>query len=258
MTYTITIDQEFAIRHELTLTQVASLAAFLSLPYRVNAIVQEGEVWYPYSDDGMARDFPLLFGVPKRCYKNLSELADKGFVVVNKVGKTKVVRFTSLCGAWNKEKSENGLNESEIGLKQSENGLNLEKEEKYTKEERDIYTKKEKIIEKKKIWTIEEKIEAFRASCERFIPKYGSELVAEFVNHYSQVGSNGLLLCEIKKKKDGAFDIGRRLATWASNDKKWHPERNMSPAPPTPSRPKKTPWEEMGLTKEQYIELFNK
>ena len=111
MTYAINIDQVFAQEHGLTLTQAASLSAFMSLPIWSKAIVKDGEIWYTYSDEKMSQDFPLLFGVPKRCYKNLSELEALGFVVTGKEKKVKIVRFTSLCDTWNKEKSENGLKE---------------------------------------------------------------------------------------------------------------------------------------------------
>ena len=268
MTYGINIDQEFAVHNDLTLTQVATLAAFLTLPYWVKAIIHEGEIWYTYSDEKMAQDFPLLFGVPKRCYKNLSELEARGFVVVGKVGRTKIVRFTELCATWNKEKSEIGLNfcgKSEIGLKKSEIGLIFEKEEKCTKEERDITTSintqnKKENIEKKKEKTTEEKVAAFKVSCEKYVERYGREMVSEFFNHYAQICDNGELLCERKRRIDGAFDIGRRMATWASNDKKWNAGRrgyvSPQPQPTTQPKPTRTPWEEMGLTQEEYNKII--
>lgn len=255
MTYTISIDQVFAQEHGLTLTQAASLSAFMTLPIWSKAIVKDGEVWYTYSDEKMSQDFPLLFGVPKRCYKNLSELEALGFVVTGKDKKVKMVRFTSLCDAWNKEKSENGLNCSE----KSEIGLNLERKEKCTKENKDNscinYNSKKSVL------SIEEKVEAFRATCAKYVEKYGKDVVRGFFNHYAQVCPNGELLCERKRRVDGAFDVARRMATWAQNEEKWHgnkPVQNTPQKPASqPQRAKKTPWEEMGLSYEDYVKLNN-
>lgn len=126
MTYTISIDQQFAEMHGLTLTQVATLAAFITLPTWTKNIAIDGHVWYKYSENKMAEDFPLLFRIPKRCYKNINELADLGFVQLTKLGRDKYVRFTERCRDWGKEKeqictispktdeikTENGQNES--------------------------------------------------------------------------------------------------------------------------------------------------
>ena len=260
MTYAINIDQVFAQEHGLTLTQAASLSAFMTLPIWSKAIVKDGEIWYTYSDEKMSQDFPLLFGVPKRCYKNLSELEALGFVVTGKEKKVKMVRFTSLCDTWNKEKSENGLNyseKSENGLKKSEIGLNSEREEKCTKEDKD--NSDINYNNKKSGLSVEEKIEAFRATCAKYVEKYGKEVVRGFFNHYSQVCPNGELLCERKRRVDGAFDVARRMATWAQNEEKWHgnkPSQNTPQRPVAqPQKPKKTPWEEMGLSYEDYVKL---
>lgn len=105
MTYNLSIDQEFAVINELSLVQVSTLAAFMTLPLWSKTVAIDGFVWYQYSDEKMAEDFPLLFGIPKRCYKNISELCGLGFVELTKLGRTKYVRFTNRCAEWNKEKS---------------------------------------------------------------------------------------------------------------------------------------------------------
>ena len=105
MTYNLSIDQEFAVINDLSLVQVSTLAAFMTLPLWSKTVAIDGFVWYQYSDEKMAEDFPLLFGIPKRCYKNISELCALGFVELTKLGRTKYVRFTNLCAEWNKEKS---------------------------------------------------------------------------------------------------------------------------------------------------------
>lgn len=100
MTYSLTIDQKFAVENGLTLVQLSTLAAFITLPTWSKNIAIDGYVWYRYSEEKMAADFPLLFGVSKRCYKNINELAELGFVQLTKVGKEKYVRFTNRCSTW--------------------------------------------------------------------------------------------------------------------------------------------------------------
>jgi len=107
MTYSINIDQEFAIVNGLTLTQVSTLAAFMTLPTWANTAYIGSFVWYKYSEERMAEDFPLLFGVAKRCYKNISELAALGFVELTKLGRDKYIRFTGRCAEWNRKKVQN-------------------------------------------------------------------------------------------------------------------------------------------------------
>jgi len=125
MTYNLVIDQEFALQNNLTLTQVSTLAAFFTLPTWANTIALDGNVWYQYSEEKMAEDFPLLFSVAKRCYKNLSELAQMGFVEITKVGRSKYVRFTSKCSDWGKEKVQKRTESPKTDSKKSENGLNV-------------------------------------------------------------------------------------------------------------------------------------
>ena len=122
MTYTLSIDQEFAIVNDLSLVQVSTLAAFMTLPLWSKTVAIDGFVWYQYSDERMADDFPLLFGVAKRCYKNISELADMGFVELTKLGRIKYVRFTSRCANWNKKKEQIRSNGPKTDQEKTENG----------------------------------------------------------------------------------------------------------------------------------------
>jgi hypothetical protein len=129
MTYNILIDQRFAIANELTIVQTTTLAACMTLPTWTNTITVDGIVWYQYSETKMVDDFPLLFSIPKRVYKNIKELADRGFIELSSFGKTKYLRFTEKCKTWNRSEtdfnqSENGLQDYNINIQQSENGLN--------------------------------------------------------------------------------------------------------------------------------------
>ena len=129
MTYNILIDQRFAVANELTIVQTTTLAACMTLPTWTNTITVDGIVWYQYSETKMVDDFPLLFSIPKRVYKNIKELADRGFIELSSFGKTKYLRFTEKCRTWNRSEtdfnqSENGLQDYNINIQQSENGLN--------------------------------------------------------------------------------------------------------------------------------------
>ncbi len=101
----------------------------MTLPTWTNTITVDGIVWYQYSETKMVDDFPLLFSIPKRVYKNIKELADRGFIELSSFGKTKYLRFTEKCKTWNRSEtdfnqSENGLQDYNINIQQSENGLN--------------------------------------------------------------------------------------------------------------------------------------
>ena len=128
MTYNILIDQRFAVANKLTIVQTTTLAACMTLPTWTNTITVDGIVWYQYSETKMVDDFPLLFSIPKRVYKNIKELADRGFIELSSFGKTKYLRFTEKCKTWNRSEtdfnqSENGLNNSpKTDSNQSENG----------------------------------------------------------------------------------------------------------------------------------------
>ena len=129
MTYNILIDQRFAVANELTIVQTTTLAACMTLPTWTNTITVDGIVWYQYSETKMVDDFPLLFSIPKRVYKNIKELADRGFIELSSFGKTKYLRFTEKCKTWNRSEtdfnqSENGLQDYNINIQRSENGLN--------------------------------------------------------------------------------------------------------------------------------------
>lgn len=129
MTYNILIDQRFAVANKLTIVQTTTLAACMTLPTWTNTITVDGIVWYQYSEKKMVDDFPLLFSIPKRVYKNIKELADRGFIELSSFGKTKYLRFTEKCKTWNRSEtdfnqSENGLQDYNINIQQSENGLN--------------------------------------------------------------------------------------------------------------------------------------
>lgn len=128
MRYSINIDQEFAVMYDMTLTEVSCLAACFTLPTWSESYYIENKTWYWYSEGKMLEEFPLLFGVAKRVYKNLKILADNGFILLSNIGRKKILCFTDKCVEWNRPKTgtktENGLNKTESGLNETGNGLN--------------------------------------------------------------------------------------------------------------------------------------
>ncbi len=123
MTYTILIDQKFAVANNLTITQATTLAACMTLPTWTNTITVDGVVWYQYSEAKMVEDFPLLFSIPKRVYKNIKELADEGYIELSSFGKTKYLRFTAKCRTWNRSDDGPQTTSLESEDRKSENGL---------------------------------------------------------------------------------------------------------------------------------------
>lgn len=155
MTYNIFIDQRFAVANELTIVQTTTLAACMTLPTWTNTITVDGIVWYQYSETKMVDDFPLLFSIPKRVYKNIKELADRGFIELSSFGKTKYLRFTEKCKTWNR--SEKDFNQSENGLQDyninNNNNINntIKKDAKASKENPDGFSQADFFNEEKTV-----------------------------------------------------------------------------------------------------------
>lgn len=154
MTYNILIDQRFAVANELTIVQTTTLAACMTLPTWTNIITVDGIVWYQYSETKMVDDFPLLFSIPKRVYKNIKELADRGFIELSSFGKTKYLRFTEKCKTWNR--SETDFNQSENGLQDyniNNNNINntIKKDAKASKENPDGFSQADFFNEEKTV-----------------------------------------------------------------------------------------------------------
>ena len=116
----------------------------MTLPTWTNTITVDGIVWYQYSETKMVEDFPLLFSIPKRVYKNIKELADRGFIELSSFGKTKYLRFTYKCKTWNRSEtdyneSENGLHDCNIKTRKSENGLKSSPKTDYNESENGLH-----------------------------------------------------------------------------------------------------------------------
>ena len=119
MEYSLLIDQNFACRKDLTLTEAACMAVVFTFPRWCNSYCIDGVTYYWYSEKKVSEDFPLVFGCAKRIQKNLKALADKGYFILSKLGNKKVIAFTDKCRLYGKLEPENG---QDLDRKRSESG----------------------------------------------------------------------------------------------------------------------------------------
>ena len=119
MEYSLLIDQNFACRKDLTLTEAACMAVVFTFPRWCNSYCIDGVTYYWYSEKKVSEDFPLVFGCAKRVQKNLKALADKGYFILSKLGNKKVIAFTDKCRLYGKLEPENG---QDLDRKRSESG----------------------------------------------------------------------------------------------------------------------------------------
>lgn len=119
MEYSLLIDQNFACRKDLTLTEAACMAVVFTFPRWCNSYCIDGVTYYWYSEQKVSEDFPLVFGCAKRVQKNLKALADKGYFILSKLGNKKVIAFTDKCRLYGKLEPENG---QDLDRKRSESG----------------------------------------------------------------------------------------------------------------------------------------
>ena len=127
MEYSLLIDQNFACRKDLTLTEAACMAVVFTFPRWCNSYCIDGVTYYWYSEKKVSEDFPLVFGCAKRVQKNLKALADKGYFILSKLGNKKVIAFTDKCRLYGKLESENGQDLDRKRSEETENGQDLDR-----------------------------------------------------------------------------------------------------------------------------------
>ena len=128
MEYSLLIDQNFACRKDLTLTEAACMAVVFTFPRWCNSYCIDGVTYYWYSEKKVSEDFPLVFGCAKRVQKNLKALADKGYFILSKLGNKKVIAFTDKCRLYGKLEPENGQDLDRKRYEETENGSDLDRE----------------------------------------------------------------------------------------------------------------------------------
>ena len=127
MEYSLLIDQNFACRKDLTLTEAACMAVVFTFPRWCNSYCIDGVTYYWYSEQKVSEDFPLVFGCAKRVQKNLKALADKGYFILSKLGNKKVIAFTDKCRLYGKLEPENGQDLDRKRSEETENGQDLDR-----------------------------------------------------------------------------------------------------------------------------------
>ena len=127
MEYSLLIDQNFACRKDLTLTEAACMAVVFTFPRWCNSYCIDGVTYYWYSEKKVSEDFPLVFGCAKRVQKNLKALADKGYFILSKLGNKKVIAFTDKCRLYGKLEPENGQDLDRKRYEEPENGLKVDR-----------------------------------------------------------------------------------------------------------------------------------
>ena len=127
MEYSLLIDQNFACRKDLTLTEAACMAVVFTFPRWCNSYCIDGVTYYWYSEKKVSEDFPLVFGCAKRVQKNLKALADKGYFILSKLGNKKVIAFTDKCRLYGKLEPENGPELDRKRSEEPENGQDLDR-----------------------------------------------------------------------------------------------------------------------------------
>ena len=141
MEYSLLIDQNFACRKDLTLTEAACMAVVFTFPRWCNSYCIDGVTYYWYSEKKVSEDFPLVFGCAKRVQKNLKALADKGYFILSKLGNKKVIAFTDKCRLYGKLEPENGQDLDRKRYEETENGPKVDRKrsESGPKTVRDLY-----------------------------------------------------------------------------------------------------------------------
>ena len=127
MEYSLLIDQNFACRKDLTLTEAACMAVVFTFPRWCNSYCIDGVTYYWYSEGKVSEDFPLVFGCAKRVQKNLKALADKGYFILSKLGNKKVIAFTDKCRLYGKLEPENGQDLDRKRSEETENDPDLDR-----------------------------------------------------------------------------------------------------------------------------------
>ena len=127
MEHSLLIDQNFACRKDLTLTEAACMAVVFTFPRWCNSYCIDGVTYYWYSEQKVSEDFPLVFGCAKRVQKNLKALADKGYFILSKLGNKKVIAFTDKCRLYGKLEPENGQDLDRKRSEEPENGQDLDR-----------------------------------------------------------------------------------------------------------------------------------
>lgn len=188
---------------------------------------KDKRVWFFLSRKSILEVFPYL--TDRKIRNSIESLIASGYVVKGNYNKDSFKKanwysMTDKAIALFEEKS-NPLDEKSNDWSKSPLGYSKENIE-YNKE------------------TIKEREDKFREKVQAYSNKYSQSMLDNFIRCWTEPNaSNTKMRFELQQ----TFEIGRRLATWASKNF----NREVINTNNT-NTPKKTKWEEMGMTKEQY------
>lgn len=199
------------------------------------AMISGDSVWFYTSRKQMNETFPYLSEQNIRTC--ISKLIELGFIMTGEAlikspYNTNVYSLTPVGLALFEDDEEQLVKLTNVSVKTTN----------------DIDSKKDSIL------SIEEKRRILAERCEPYVAQYGRQMVDAFVAYWGEANGNSLR-CEIAKRKSGAFEISRRLATWASKEYN-QPSKPVQTQKPKPAQ--KPIWESLGMTREQYLEIHKK
>lgn len=109
MLYVSTIDNIFATKFNLSLSQAYLLDWIIKLPTWAKKITVDNEVYYFASRKKVTEDLPLLTDKPDTVYRHYKSLVEMGFIKTTRVQNAEYVAFTDKTKGWlrKSEHSEN-------------------------------------------------------------------------------------------------------------------------------------------------------
>lgn len=220
-------------------------------------MVKDGRVWSYSSRKNILSVFPYL--TDKKIRNTIDSLIGGGYLIKGEYAKD----FTHKASWYSLTDSGRSLfeNEEELPDGGSKRANTLAERANPLDERANVYNNNNNNIKKDIILKdnierkltdeeiIQAKRDSLRKACEPYVDKYGQKMIDDFVFYWGEASGKNLKW-EISKKKSGCFEISRRLATWANNNR--NSGSNPTPRTAAAPLPKKKIWEEMGVTEEYY------
>lgn len=95
------IDNEFAVNHNLNLSQVYVYEWMLNLPKWANHVVINNQVFYYASKNKACDDMPIVTKKRNTMHKHYKFLEDNGFIIIKKIEGKDYVHLTEKSKQWN-------------------------------------------------------------------------------------------------------------------------------------------------------------
>lgn len=95
------IDNEFALKHNLNLSQVYVYEWILNLPKWSNSVIIENKIYYYASKNKACVDMPIVTNKRNTMHKHYKFLEKNGFVIITKIEGKDYIHITELSKEWN-------------------------------------------------------------------------------------------------------------------------------------------------------------